>query len=565
MKPKRTDLKILGAFVALLAICTAAIFAFDLGSFLVLARLSNNGTGPQMETTIILGMLMGALALALHRRTQIIKLQDQLVIRQALEIGFQDQALNAHAIVSITDPDARITSVNENFLQAFGFARDEVIGQRTSLIYSGLEKDPVFDDVFHSVANGTVWSGEHKARTKSGETRFMQCTSVPLHDEKGNHIKNVSLRTDVTATRKAQADRFLNAMLDNLQDEVYIYDVETLAMRYVNRNALKRCEWAPEDVSNKTIADSGKNFSVPLFRQHVQPLFSGDEESVVIEVPHEKGPVEISTRLYVGDDGVPLFVSVLRDTTERKRLEKAKMETVSVVSHELRTPLTSIKGALRLLKSGALGPISAEAAPVLDIADRNSDRLLLVVNDILDLEKMRSGKLEFDKAPVNLSNLLDDAAAMNKGYGDEHKIRFASAACEVEAWVNGNADRLMQVMSNLMSNAAKFSPVGGTVELGLIDNGPSWRVTVSDSGPGIPESVGQSIFESFTQSESADGQKRIGTGLGLTITKKIVEGHAGTIGYNSAVGKGTTFYFNLPKALPDGKRQDVANHQIAAE
>lgn len=558
-------LRLLAIVVAFLCSFALSQYAFDVSFDLLGFGTRQFGMGMQVETAIVLGMLMGALGLALHRRNHIMKLQEKLVERQAMEIGLQERAMNAHAIVSVTNPDARIASVNNNFLKIFGYEEHEVIGQETSLIYYGQQDDTVFTEVRNIVNSGKSWSGEHKALTKDGEILFMRCTILPVNDENGRHVKNVSLRTDITEARKADADRFLKTMLDDLQDEVFIFDVETLGIAYMNDRALRRCEWSKDEARTKSIVDTSKAFDVKFFRHHVAPLFSGDQQSVVIELPHDKGPVEIITKLFEGDDGRMLFLSVLRDITERKKLEQAKLETVSVVSHELRTPLTSIKGALRLLKSGALGSLTGEAGNVLDIADRNSDRLLTIVNDILDLEKIRAGKMKFEKVSLNLTDSIRETVEMNKGYGDEHNVKLVAEIEDCDAYVKGNADRLAQVMSNLISNAAKFSASGDTIIVSLEDFGDCWRVKVADKGPGILESVGQLIFDSFAQAEAVDGLKRKGTGLGLTITKKIIEHHSGRISYESEVGQGTTFFFELPKLDDNSGNAGMSPARIAAE
>jgi PAS domain S-box-containing protein len=392
----------------------------------------------------------------------------------------------------------------------------------------------------------------------------MQCTIVPMLDANGRHVKSVAIRTDITESQRDKSARFLNDLLDHLQDEVYIFDIETLGMRYANLKAMSRCGWTDADLQTKRIVDANRNFKEDFFRAHVAPLFTGEKDVVNIEFTLKNVSFEISTRRYTGECGQELFVSILRDTTERKKLELAKLETVSIVSHELRTPLTSIKGALRLLNSGALGPVSEKAKQVLDIADRNSERLLLVVNDILDLEKIRAGKMEFDLVPSDLLTLAIDAVELNKGYGDEHGVKFEFHSEVLQARANMSTDRMMQVMSNLMSNAAKFSPPGATVSVNIHRHMDCWRIGVTDEGPGIPESARASVFESFKQLDNVDDDKRKGTGLGLTISQKIIQAHGGSIDFECSNQKGTTFFVDLP-ALENDKTYLAAHPGIAAE
>ncbi len=515
------------------------------------------------EVVILYFALMGALAVAVHRRGEVLRLQSESAERHALELDLHERALNAHAIVSVTNPDGILSSVNENFIATFGRSRDACLGKPESEVLWKGANDPAYEAIAKSLKRGTHWCGENMVTAADGTMLVMQATIVPLRDKDGKHIKTVSIRTDITDSRKAGNARFLKELLDQLHDEVYIFEVDSLAIRYVNDRAMERCDWTPETVDSKTILDTTDQLQASRLRAYLAPILTGEAEALTIEMSHPKGPVEVNTRLYTGDDGQKLFVSVLRDITERKKIELAKMETVSMVSHELRTPLTSIKGALRMLKSGVLGPISAQARPVLEIADRNSERLLLMVNDILDLEKMRAGKMQINREPVDLLAFLTDAVAMNKGYGDEHNVRFVFQSTLTEAVAAISTDRMMQVLSNLMSNAAKFSPEGGIVRVTLILRGSRLRIGVKDDGPGIPETARKSIFDSFVQLEGAQSNKRKGTGLGLTISKSIVEAHGGKLDFESTLGEGTNFFIDLP--LTAAKAAEPEPRGIAAE
>jgi PAS domain S-box-containing protein len=246
-------------------------------------------------------------------------------------------------------------------------------------------------------------------------------------------------------------------------------------------------------------------------------------------------------------DGGSGFVGTMRDITERTEIERAKSEFVSTVSHELRTPLTSIKGALGLIKTGTVGEVPEKILSMLNIAYNNSDRLVLLINDILDMEKVNSGKLELHMVPTDVVSLVDKAIEANQGYGDQHNITFVRTGSDEKLEALGDNDRLMQVLSNLMSNAAKFSPEGEQIELvvGRIDT--QIFVSVTDKGPGIPEEFHGKIFEKFTQANSSDTRQVGGTGLGLSISKAIVEQHHGTIGFDTVVGEGTTFTITLPE------------------
>lgn len=501
-----------------------------------------------LSSEMILATAAGFCALGLYiaSRNRELKRQKLKSHRQALELKQQWLALNTHSIVIITSPKGIITGVNEKFTEVYGYSEEEVVNQPITKLYPRGVENLDFQKVHACLANGKMWTGESVMMGSQNNQLVMLGTSVPMYDEEGKHLQNISVRTDITAQKRNKEAHFLKALLDNLTDEVYIFEVGSLSMQYMNFRAIERCGWFGLDITKKRIVETDTNFTEGAFRRYLEPLISEGLETVTVETLQQKGPVEIKTRLYTGADGQQLFISVLRDTTERAELERARLESVSVISHELRTPLTSIKGALRLLQSGALGTMSEKAAPVLDIADRNSDRLLLVVNDILDLEKIRAGKVEFDLKRKDIVAFLREAIEMNKGYADEHGVNIELKTELKETWANIETDRLMQVMSNLISNAAKYSPAGDTITVELYREGKYLRIGVADNGPGIAESDRGSVFESFRQLESPDGVKRIGTGLGLAICKTIVKSHGGRIDYTSKVGVGSNFFIELP-------------------
>lgn len=236
-----------------------------------------------------------------------------------------------------------------------------------------------------------------------------------------------------------------------------------------------------------------------------------------------------------------------QDISQRKRVERLKNEFISTVSHELRTPLTSIRGSLGLIAGGVAGDIPETAKNMIDIAYKNSERLVRLINDILDIEKIESGKMVFYFKPLELVPLVEQTMEANRGYAEQYQVNFVLVDAPSEVCVNADADRLTQVLTNLLSNAVKFSPPGRDVQVRVLPNGTNVRVAVSDQGTGIPEEFQNRIFQKFAQADSSDTRQKAGTGLGLSIVKAIVEKHGGTIGYESVPGSGTTFYFDLPQ------------------
>lgn len=249
-------------------------------------------------------------------------------------------------------------------------------------------------------------------------------------------------------------------------------------------------------------------------------------------------------------------LGIAQDITERKRNNEIKNEFVSTVSHELRTPLTAISGALGLIVGGALGEIPETAKQMINIAHKNSQRLSFLINDLLDMEKLSAGKVNFDMKLQQLMPLIEQSLNDNRTYGIERNITVALTHAEPDARVWVDHQRLLQVLSNLLSNAIKFSPVNGLVEIDVQKHEHVVRITVSDHGSGIPEQFRDRIFSKFSQADASDTRQKGGTGLGLAITRELVERMGGTIGFNSVEGDGASFYVELPLSASNVKNID---------
>lgn len=243
------------------------------------------------------------------------------------------------------------------------------------------------------------------------------------------------------------------------------------------------------------------------------------------------------------------YIMSLRDRTEAQRLELMKREFVSTVSHELRTPLTAIQGSLGLIAGGVAGPVPEKMSEMLTIATGNCERLIFLVNDILDLEKIDLGRMTFNMQHLPLKEVLAEAIELNQSYAARFNVAL-ELECAVTAGVHLNADkdRLIQVLTNLIANAAKFSPPGAIVhiEAGGVDTNGCARIGVRDKGPGIPNDMRDRVFERFVQVEGVKTQRKGGSGLGLSISKAIVEAFGGKIGVECPAEGGSLFYIELP-------------------
>jgi PAS domain S-box-containing protein len=234
--------------------------------------------------------------------------------------------------------------------------------------------------------------------------------------------------------------------------------------------------------------------------------------------------------------------TLVKDIREQKRVEQMKSEFISTVSHELRTPLTSISGALSLITNNMLGVMPDKAQAMLEIAYKNSQRLSLLINDLLDMEKLIAGKMDFDMDSKPVYLLVQQSLLENRMYAEKFAVKFVLHDMSSAASIKIDAFRFQQIMNNFLSNAAKFSPAQSPVDIKISLNDGWVRISVQDCGPGIPEEFRSRMFQKFSQADSSDSRQKSGTGLGLAISKELVERMGGRIGFDSEIGKGSCFF-----------------------
>ena len=258
----------------------------------------------------------------------------------------------------------------------------------------------------------------------------------------------------------------------------------------------------------------------------------------------------LSVALVRKPDGRPdYFISQIQDITERREMERMKSEFISTVSHELRTPLTSIRGSLDFVAASSAATLDDAGRRLLDMARRNCDRLVLLINDILDIDKIASGTMRFDIGEDAVGHLIEQCLALNQGFADRLNVRLEAGLPPEKIVIGVDPARFQQALTNLVSNAVKFSPAGGAVRVTAALDGMNVRISVRDEGPGIPADFRARIFGRFAQADSSSTRAKGGSGLGLHITKEIVEHMGGTIGYDSIEGQGATFWMMFPATV----------------
>ncbi|MBB3988920.1 ATP-binding protein [Croceicoccus naphthovorans] len=361
-----------------------------------------------------------------------------------------------------------------------------------------------------------------------------------------------------TGSRNAATRRYRDisarqeAIFENAQDGIVTINPSG-SIESANRAVAEMTGYDPQDLLRRDIGllfevapdeGRGENFVRRLARQRREGR-GGTIELWGRRADGSRFPCDVAVSSVPLESG-PIYVAIVRDTTERKRVDQMKSEFVSTVSHELRTPLTSIAGSLGLLSGGAAGSLPDKAARLIQIARGNCERLVRLINDILDMEKIESGKMEMRLEPMALGPFLEQVVQDNQGYADAHGVALELAPVSPNASVMGDRDRLMQVLTNLVSNAVKFSAKGQTVRIVVTPLDRRWRIDVIDEGSGIPEAFRPRIFGKFAQADGADSRQKGGTGLGLSIVKEIVIRHGGAVSFTSAEGEGTTFHTDLP-------------------
>ena len=287
---------------------------------------------------------------------------------------------------------------------------------------------------------------------------------------------------------------------------------------------------------------------------HLKLLTSGEVPSYTIEKRYYRANGSIlwgkqRVGMVRNVDGKPdHFVSQVIDVTEQRRIEQMKNEFVSTVSHELRTPLTSILGALSLLEADDDAPYSDEVHRLLFIAKTNGDRLHHLINDILDFQKFSAQQVRFSLSPHLVAGLVEETLLANLASADKYGVRYATVFPDRSLIGLVDPKRFDQVMANLLSNATKFADPSSVIEVSAQLQGPSIRISVSNTGPGIPETFKKQVFKPFSQVASMSGLRSGGTGLGLSIAKQIVEQMGGDIGFESVPEVQTTFWFTIRTA-----------------
>nr|WP_321456578.1 ATP-binding protein [uncultured Cohaesibacter sp.] len=354
------------------------------------------------------------------------------------------------------------------------------------------------------------------------------------------------------ATSLEEKQQNIRAILVTAQNPILTIDDRGI-IKDVNGATCKLFGYSLAEMSGKNISmlmnSHDKQHHNKYLQQHrhgkPSSILDGGREVIGRKKDGSSVPIHLAVSKIKIKDRI-FFTGIMTDLTDLKKVDKLKSEFVSTVSHELRTPLTSIKGALDIIKVSLDDSFPETIKKMLLIASSNSVRLARLIDDILDVEKIEAGKLAYDFEEIEVASFLQRVVETNQAYAEQHHTSYHLECDMLDAKIRADQSRLEQVLANLLSNAAKFSPPGGIINVRANRKGNAVQISVQDFGNGIPEEFRDKIFTKFAQADSSDTRTKGGTGLGLAIAREIVKAHDSSLQFETDTGHGTTFFFKMP-------------------
>lgn len=528
---------------------------YCIGTLCVIDQLTGKLTP---EKTASLAALGRQVVRQLELRMALVRAEKLLHVTDLLS-----NLLNATTELSIivTNPEGLITVFNRGAEELLGYRADEMVGLHTTLelhlvtematreaqLSQQLGRPITGFEVFTAIPQrqGTERQKWHKIH-KSGRLVPVMLSVTAMRDKAGNITSYFSMALDIShevMVSEATSAAGVGIWNYDIPKNLLVWDEVMYQLYGIKKEEFAGCFEAWQGGVHPDDKERGMA-EIALALSGEKPF---DTEFRVVWPDGSVHWIRANATVYRDIHGQVMHMTGTNwDITASKQAEQAKTEFVSTVSHELRTPLTSIKGALGLINSGVLGEVPAYLKPMLDIANKNSVRLSSLINDLLDMEKVLAGGVHFEFQDQPLLPLVEQTIETIRPYGEPLKVGFALTVMDASLKVRVDGPRLHQVLANLLSNAAKFSPADSQVEIRVIRHGEMGRVEVQDCGSGIAPEFRGRIFQKFSQADSSDTRQKGGAGLGLAISKEMIERMNGRIGFVSEAGKGSCFYVELP-------------------
>ncbi|MCH9647073.1 MAG: PAS domain-containing sensor histidine kinase [Deltaproteobacteria bacterium] len=454
--------------------------------------------------------------------------------------------------MQITDPQGVVLYANPAQARLHGLAVDDLVGRPASLLSPPETRSEVASDPPQEVSERRR---ESLHLRKDGTTFPVQLTSDMVATAQGEPLAEVTLCEDISDRKRVEVElrhsegRF-RSLFESASDMIHSLSPDG-HFEYVNQAWLETLGYSKQEARELHFEEVVAEEDLEAFRLQFDRFLAGEDleelDTILVSRNGERIAAEGSLSAHQRE-GVPMALhGIFRNITQRKKVDGLKNDFIAMVSHELRTPLTSIFASLQLLEGGAGGPLPEEAQELVGIADRNSKRLAQLVEDILDVERIESGRLTFHVQPLELMPLVEHVLASSAALAQQNDIRFEVDDRIGSRQVKVDGDRLTQALSNLVSNAIKFSPRGEMVELVVHSVAEQVSVEIRDRGPGVPEDFQEKIFQKFVQVDSPMTRSAEGTGLGLSITRTILARFGAQVRYRDREGGGSNFVVTIPE------------------
>ncbi|RUT10159.1 hypothetical protein DSM106972_006540 [Dulcicalothrix desertica PCC 7102] len=476
---------------------------------------------------------------------------EQQQAKQEIEDLYNNSPCGYHSL----DADGKFIRINDTELQWLGYTRAEILHQRFVDFLTPESKQVFYENFPNFKQQGCIHNLEFQMVAKDGSTRWFNLNATGIKDAKGNFIISRSTLFDIDERKRAEAalshsEEKFRQLAENIQDVFWIADIANQQIFYVSPayETLwgQRCESLYHNFGEwlNAIHPEDRPRVEQTLREKAPQGYLDHEYRVI----HPDGSIR-----YIRDRAFPIknevgeiirTAGIAEDITERQRVEEIKNEFISIVSHELRTPLMAIQMSLGLLKTGIYANKPEKAQRMIEIASIDTNRLVNLVNDILDLERLESGRVVLEKTVCQAYELMQQAVDGVQALASGQNITLVMAPTHASVWAAG--DTIVQTLTNLLSNAIKFSHTSSVIHLGAEQQIDHVLFHVSDTGRGIPADKLETIFGRFQQVDASDARSKGGTGLGLPICRSIIERHGGKIWAESTLGTGSKFFFTLP-------------------
>lgn len=476
-------------------------------------------------------------------------------------------------VIIMLDENGYVTTWNHGAENIIGYKASEIIGKSMSVFYTEDDISKKLPKIALETAKENGRFEEEGWKLKKNGTRFWShVVMTPLYDHAGKLIGYGQVQRDLSLIKKNEHallmmnerlqgimnSSHLAIMVTDLKGKIVLFNHAAENMLgYSAMEILDKCTplifHDAEEISQATDKLSKK------FNRSIKPGFDvlitnleinkvNEHDWTYIRSDGTRFPVLLSVTPLRSMSGKAItgYLFIALDITERKALNQLKNEFISVVSHELRTPLTSVYGSMALLDKKIKYKLDKQEDELLNIAIKNTGRLIRLINDILDIEKMDSGKMIFNLNRYDVNKLVEEAVSLNQSFANTFSIKIKITKTLYNVFIHVDHDRFIQVLTNLIANAVKFSEKLMEVKIGISMHGTDVRIEVIDEGQGIPISFRDKIFDKFSQADASTKRDMQGTGLGLNIAKTIIENMNGKINFVSETGKGSTFYIDLP-------------------